>query len=49
MLLAFHAPEARTPSGFTKIYASNPPQGYIDAIVQAMGGDPNVQISTFLS
>lgn len=46
-LLAFH--EARTLAEFTKIYAGNPPQGYIDAIVQAMGGDPNVQISTFLS
>jgi hypothetical protein len=48
-LAAFHPPEARTLAGFTKIYAGNPPQGYIDAIVQAMGGDPNVQISTFLS
>ena len=48
-LLAFHSPEARTLAGFTKIFAGNPPQGYIDAIVQAMGGDPNVQISTFLS
>jgi hypothetical protein len=48
-LLAFHAPEARTLAGFTKIYAGNPPQGYTDAIVQGMGGDPDVQISTFLS
>jgi hypothetical protein len=48
-LIAFHAPEARALEGFTRIYAGNPPQGYIDAIVQAMGGDPNVQISTFLS
>jgi hypothetical protein len=48
-LVAFHSPDARTLTGFTKIYAGNPPQGYIDAIVQAMGGDPNVQISTFLS
>jgi hypothetical protein len=48
-LIAFHSPEARTLAGFTKIYAGNPPQGYINAIVQAMGGDPNVQISTFLS
>jgi zinc knuckle protein len=39
-LLDFHAPEARTLAGFTKIYAGNPPQGYIDAIVQAMGGEP---------
>ena len=48
-LLAFHAPEARTLAGFTTIYAGNPPQVYKDAIVNAMGGDPNVQISTFLS
>ena len=48
-LVAFHAPAARTLGGFTTIYAGNPPQRYIDAIVQAMGGDPNVQISTFLS
>ncbi|HLH93553.1 MAG TPA: hypothetical protein VKW08_00400 [Xanthobacteraceae bacterium] len=46
-LIAFH--QARTLAEFTKVYAGNPPQGYIDAIVQAMGGDPNVQISTFLS
>jgi hypothetical protein len=48
-LIAFHAPEARTLAGFTKIYAGNPPQPYIDAIVAAMGGNPDVQISTFLS
>jgi hypothetical protein len=48
-LIAFHAPEARTLAGFTKVYAGNPQAGYTDAIVQAMGGDPNVQISTFLS
>jgi plasmid stabilization system protein ParE len=48
-LLDFHSPDARTLAGFTKIYAGNPPQRYIDAIVQAMGGDPNVQISMFLS
>ena len=46
-LAAFH--NARTLEAFTKVYAGNPPQGYIDAIVQGMGGDPNVQISTFLS
>jgi hypothetical protein len=48
-LLAFHSSEARTLAGFTKIYAGNPRQGYVDAIVQAMGGDANVQISTFLT
>lgn len=46
-LLDFH--NTRTLQEFTAVYAGNPPQGYIDAIVQAMGGDPNVQISTFLS
>jgi len=48
-LLAFHSPEARTLTGFTKIFAGNPPQTYTDAIVAAMGGDPTIQISTFLS
>lgn len=48
-LIAFHAPAARTLEGFTKIYAGNPPQGYIDAIVLYMGVSPLVQISTFLS
>lgn len=46
-LAAFH--QARTLAAFTEVYAGNPPQGYVDAIVQAMGGDPDVQISTFLS
>lgn len=48
-LLAFHSSEARTLVGFTKIYAGNPPQGYISGIVEAMGGNPDVDISTFLS
>jgi hypothetical protein len=48
-LLDFHMAAARTLAGFTKVYAGNPPASYTDAIVQAMGGDPNVQISTFLS
>ena len=48
-LIAFHAASARTLEGFTKIYAGNPPQGYIDRIVAKMGGNPNVQISTFLN
>jgi hypothetical protein len=47
-LLAFHAPAARTLGGFIDVYANDPPAGYKDAIVQQMGGDPNVQISTFL-
>jgi hypothetical protein len=48
-LLAFHSSAARTLAGFMQIFAGNPPAGYTNAIVQAMGGDPNVQISTFLS
>lgn len=48
-LIAFHSPEARTLGGFTKIYAGNPPQGYISAIEEAIGETGGVQISTFLS
>lgn len=48
-LVAFHSPEARTLGGFTRIYAGNPPQGYIDAIATAIGEPETVQISTFLS
>ena len=48
-LIAFHAPEARTLGGFTKIYAGNPPQGYIMAIAAAIGEPETVLISTFLS
>jgi hypothetical protein len=48
-LLAFHSPAARTLAGFMTIFAGNPPADYITAIVQAMGGDPNVQVSTFLA
>lgn len=47
-LLAFHSAAARTLEGFTKIYAGNPPQGYINTIVTGMGGNPKVNISTFL-
>jgi len=47
-LVAFHAPAARTLSGFTVVYAGNPPQGYIDAIVSGMGVPADTQISTFL-
>jgi hypothetical protein len=45
-LRAFH--QARTLTEFTKIYAGNPPQGYIDHIVQALGVSPDVLISTFI-
>ena len=48
-LIAFHAPAARTLEGFTVVYAGNPPQGYIDAIVAAMGVPSDTQISSFLS
>jgi hypothetical protein len=48
-LIAFHTPEARTLGGFTKIYAGNPPQGYIDSIAAALAEPLSVQISTFLS
>lgn len=46
-LLAFH--KARTITKFTRIYAGNPPQPYIDRIVQGLGVDPNVDIATFLA
>lgn len=49
LLLAFHKPASRTLTGFTKIYAGNPPQPYIDRIVQGLGVDPKVDIATFLS
>lgn len=48
-LIAFHAPGARTLGGFTKIYAGNPPQGYIDGIAKAIGEPETGQISTFLA
>jgi hypothetical protein len=35
--------------GFTEIYAGNPPQGYIDRIVETLGVPADTQISTFLS
>lgn len=46
-LLAFH--QARTLEAFTKVYAGNPPQGYIDSIAQYMGVSEGVDISTFLA
>jgi hypothetical protein len=48
-LLAFHSPAARTLAGFMQIFAGNPPQEYIDAIVSGMGVPGDTQISTFLS
>lgn len=48
-LVAFHSPEARTLQGFTVIYAGNPPQGYIDGIINGMGVPGDTQISTFLA
>lgn len=48
-LIDFHTPAARTLGGFTKIYAGNPPQGYIDAIVDGLGVSPTVEINTFLT
>lgn len=48
-LVAFHAPEARTFGGFTKIYAGNPPEGYITGIAGRMGITLDTQISTFLT
>jgi hypothetical protein len=48
-LLAFHAPEARTLAGFTTVYAGNPPAGYLNAIIEAMGVPGTTDISTFLN
>ena len=48
-LIAFHAPGARTLGGFTRIYAGNPPQGYIYAIAAQLNEPLDAQISTFLS
>lgn len=47
-LLAFHSPEARTFAGFTKIYAGNPPEGYIQGIANELGCQLDTQINTFL-
>jgi len=47
-LIAYHSPEARTLGGFTKIYAGNPPEGYILAIANFLHEPLDVQISTFL-
>ncbi len=41
--------KARTFGQFTKIYAGNPPQGYIDSIAKIIGCSLNTNISTFLT
>lgn len=46
-LIAFH--QARTIEEFTKVYAGNPPQGYIDAIINYLGVTPETLIETFLT
>lgn len=45
-LLAFH--QARTLEAFTKVYAGNPPQGYIDGIAAKLGVPVTIDISTLL-
>lgn len=47
-LLAFHSPEARTIRGFTVIYAGNPPEGYIQNILNELGVPGDTNIATFL-
>lgn len=46
-LIAFH--QARTFDAFTRVYAGNPPQKYIDAIRNEIHCLPSTDISTFLS
>lgn len=46
-LLAFH--QARTLEAFTKVYAGNPPQGYIDTIAKQLNCSLDVDVSTFLT
>ena len=45
-LLAFH--QARTLGAFTKVFAGNPPQGYIDGISREINTPEDTDISTFL-
>lgn len=45
-LISYH--QARNIQAFTVIYAGNPPQGYINSIMQELGVTPDTQISTFL-
>lgn len=46
-LVAFH--QARTFEAFTKIYAGNPPQNYIEGIRQIVGCQLDTDVSTFLA
>jgi hypothetical protein len=46
-LLAFH--KARTFEAFTKVYAGNPPQNYINQIAKLVGVSLSTDISTFLT
>lgn len=45
-LTAFH--QARTFHDFTKVYAGNPPEGYIEGIRKLVGCEMDTDISTFL-
>lgn len=45
-LAAFHS--ARTLGEFTKVYAGNPSQGYINGIATALGVSLNTLVSSFL-
>ena len=45
-LTAYH--NARTLEAFTRIYAGNPPQGYINGIAEMVGVPLSTDISTFL-
>lgn len=46
-LLDFH--NARTLESFTKIYAGDPPQGYINGIAKILGVSLDTNIATFLT
>jgi hypothetical protein len=41
-------PQPCSITDFTKRYAGNPPQGYIDAIIAKIGCQPNTDIAVFL-
>lgn len=46
-LLAFH--QARTLEAFTKVFAGNPPQGYINGIAEDLGVPLSTDIASFLT
>lgn len=46
-LLAYH--QTRTLQSFMKIYAGNPPQGYIEGVAKAIGCSLDTDISSFLT